>query len=69
MLMRIIKASNAIGYCSHLALSIVVSSKGCSLGSLFKYCSSFSTLYTLAGERFHSFLFFECEIVRSRGCT
>ncbi len=40
--MRIISASKDIGYCS--SLSIVVSSKACSLGSLFKFCSSFSTL-------------------------
>ncbi len=39
---RVIKASKAIGYCS--SLSIVESSRACSLGSVFKLCSNFSTL-------------------------
>jgi hypothetical protein len=37
-----IKVSKAIGYCS--SLSIVVSSRECNLGSLFRLSSSFSTL-------------------------
>ena len=61
-----IKASKAIGYCSSLLVSIVVSSRDCNLGSFFRISNSFSILLvvkvfmlsSLAGKsNWHWFLF------------